>query len=509
MIDNWIAGFHAAMEPMSLLMIVVGVLAGIVIGALPGLTAVMGVAILLPFTFAMDPLPGMMMMAGLYTSAIYAGSIPAILMRVPGTPSSAASLLDGYPMARKGKSGEALSISLLSSVIGGLFGGILLALFAPMLAAVALMISQGQYFMLIFLALTMIASISEGSLLKGLLSGLLGLLIATIGTDPLTGTARLTFGIDDLRGGMDFIPVLIGLFGIAEAFNQFERRFRTDAESISKATSYKISKKSFKRMWPGVAIGSPIGFLIGALPGGTGGEVGSFISYNETRRISKDKSQFGKGDPRGLAAAETGHNSAVPGTLAPTLTMGIPGNSVAAVMIGVLTVHGLQPGPQLFTGEVSLVYGIFWGFLLVPIAVGIIGLVGIRGWGQILRIPPPLLWPGIVVMCGVGAYTIRSSVVDVFVMFLFGIIGWVMEKKNVPTIPLVIGLLVGPIAESGFRRATILEQGGFGWIFDPLTLGLLIVALLSIIVSVVRSTKLSKAAEKLEVEETKTDIEAR
>lgn len=487
MMSDWASGLTAVLAPLPLLMLVVGVLAGVVIGALPGLTAVMGVAVLLPFTFALDPLPGMMLMVGIYTSAIYAGSIPAILIRVPGTPSSAAALLDGYPMTKQGHAGRALSLSLSSSVVGGLIGGVLLAIFAPLLASVALQVGQAEYFMIALFALTIIASISEGSLLKGLLSGLLGLLIAAVGTDPLVGTARMTLGVSELRAGFDFIPILIGLFGVAEALNQFRRRFEFEGTaSTSRLGSFRIDRATRRRAWPGYAVGGPLGFLIGVLPG-TGGEVGSFVSYNETRRLSKDKSQFGKGDPRGLAAAETGHNSAVPGTLAPTLTLGIPGNAVAAVMIGVLTVHGLRPGPALFEGQPELVYGIFWGFILVPLVVGIVGLLGIKLWGQLLRVPPELLWPTILALCTVGAFAIRNSFFDVLVMYVFGIVGFFMDRAKVPTTPLVIGLLVGPIAEQGFRRATILNQGSFSWIFDPVPFVLLVLCVVSMAVSLLRS----------------------
>ena len=493
--ENWLLGIDAILSPLPLIMLVVGVVGGIVIGPLPGLPAVMGVAVLLPFTFAMDPLPGMMLMVGIYTSAIYAGSIPAILMRVPGTPSSAAAVLDGYPMAQKGKAGQGLSISLYSSLFGSLLGGIGLAISAPLLATVALKVGQAEYFMIALFALTIIASISEGSLLKGLLSGLLGLLIATVGTDPLVGTARLTFGILDLRSGLDFIPILIGLFGVAEAMHQFELRFsKTGGGSeVSSPEGFKLPAKIRKRMWPGMAMGGPIGFLIGVLPG-TGGEVGSFVSYNETRRISRDKSKFGHGDPRGLAAAETGHNSAVPGTLAPTLTLGIPGNSVAAVMIGVLTVHGLRPGPGLFEGDPSLTYGIMAGFLLVPFVLLLVGLAGIRMWGQILRIPPALLWPAILLLCTVGAFSIRSNLFDVLVMVIFGVVGYLMDKVNVPTTPLVIGLIVGPIAEQGFRRATILAEGSYSWIFQPIPFLILIACIASLAVSVVRERRGRKPA---------------
>lgn len=489
--ENWIIGLQAVLQPMPMLMLIVGVLGGVIIGALPGLTAVMAVAVLMPFTFGMDPLSGMMMMAGIYTSTIYAGSIPAVLMKVPGTPSSAAAVLDGYPMAQQGKAGQALKISLLSSFVGALFGGILLALTAPLLASIALRVSQGQYFMIALFALTVIASLSEGSLAKGLFSGVLGLFLATVGTDSLTGAARFTFGTAELRSGVDFIPILIGLFGVAEAIHQFERRFRYAGGEKMGIGSFKLPKGTIRKLIPTFGSGTIIGYLIGVLPG-TGGEVASFVSYNESRRWSKDKSSFGKGSPVGLAAAETAHNAAVSGTLVPTITLGIPGNSVAAIMIGVLTVHGLRPGPQLFEGEVELVYGILWGFIFVAFGILLVGILGIRAWGRILKIPSHLLWPAILTICVIGAFSIRSSLFDVVVMLFAGVLGYTFDRLKIPTTPMVIGLLVGPIAETGFRRATILAEGSFSWIFEPVTLTIGILSVASIILSFMRSRKISK-----------------
>lgn len=495
MIDNWMIGFEAVMQPMPLLMLLVGVIGGIVIGALPGLTAVMAVAVLMPFTFGMEPLSGMMMMVGIYTSTIYAGSIPAILMKVPGTPSSAAAVLDGYPMAQQGKAGAALKTSLLSSFVGAIVGGILLGFTAPFLASIALLVTQGQYFMIALFALTIIASLSEASLAKGLLSGALGLFLATIGTDALTGIARFTFDVPELRSGVDFIPILIGLFGVSEAIHQFERRFRYEGGKSHGIGSFKLPKGSVRKLLPTWGSGSVIGYLIGVLPG-TGGEVASFVSYNESRRWSKDKASFGKGNPIGLASAEVAHNAAVPGTLAPTLTLGIPGNSVAAVMIGVLTVHGLRPGPQLFEGSTDLVYGILWGFILVAFALLLIGLVSVRIWGQVLRIPPNLMWPAILTICVIGAYSIRSSTFDVIVMLAAGLLGYGFDRMRIPTTPLVIGLLVGPIAETGFRRATILAEGSYSWLLEPVTLTLGILSLASIAVSIGRSAKITKERQR-------------
>lgn len=507
MIDNWLIGLEAVMQPMPLLMLIIGVLGGVVIGALPGLTAVMAVAVLMPFTFGMEPLAGMMMMVGIYTSTIYAGSIPAVLMKVPGTPSSAAAVLDGYPMAQQGRAGEALKTSLMSSFVGAIVGGILLALTAPLLASIALLVTQGQYFMIALFALTVIASLSEASLAKGLLSGVLGLFLATIGTDALSGAARFTFGVAELRGGVDFIPILIGLFGVSEAIHQFERRFRYIGGTSHGIGSFRLPKGTVRRLLPTWMSGSAIGYVIGVLPG-TGGEVASFVSYNEARRWSKDKQSFGKGNPVGLAAAEVAHNSAVPGTLAPTLTLGIPGNSVAAIMIGVLTVHGLRPGPQLFEGSPDLVYGILWGFVIVAFALLLVGLVGVRMWGQILRIPPNLLWPAILTICVIGAYSIRSSIFDIVVMLAAGLLGYAFDRLRIPTTPLVIGLLVGPIAETGFRRATILAEGSFSWLLEPVTLTLGILSLASIALSIIRSRRLSRERRAAAGGETPTALEA-
>lgn len=507
MIDNWLLGLEAVIAPMPILMLFVGTLAGIVIGALPGLTAVMAVAVLMPFTFSMDPLSGMMMMCGIYTSSIYAGSIPAILMKVPGTPSSACAVLDGYPMSQQGKGGQALSVSLWSSFVGALFGGILLGFTAPLLAAIAVKVGQAEYFMLAIFALTVIASLSEEAITKGLLSGFLGLFIATVGVDALTGSARFTFGVAELRSGLDFIPILIGLFGVAEAIHQFERQFKYGLSNEKhNAGSYSIPRRILKRILPHWAYGTILGFLVGVLPG-TGGEVGSFVSYNENRRFAKDKETWGKGNPVGLASAEVAHNAAVPGTLAPTITLGIPGNSVAAIMIGVLTVHGFHPGPQLFEGSPDLVYGILWGFILVPVAILIVGLLGIRAWGQVLRIPPHLLWPAILGICTIGAYSIRSSVFDIYVMLGAGIVGYLFDKVKIPTTPLVIGLLVGPLAENGFRRATILNEGSISWILDPVPLILLVLSILSIAASIFRSHKITRKKKKSDISEERTPRE--
>lgn len=477
-------------EPM--LFLVIGVVAGIIFGAIPGLTTTMSIALLLPFTFVLDPLNGLTLLLGIYFATVYAGSVPAILLRIPGTPASAATLLDGYPLTQQGKGGQALMISLVASVAGGLVGGVMLLFFAPTLAQYALKFGPAEFFMLSVFALALIASMSEGHMVKGLLSGLLGLLIATVGIDPIGGYPRFTFGNSDLLGGLGFIPVLIGLFGVAEALTRFEAASSQQKAIPLRPGSYKLSWKEMGKLTPAALYSSLIGFVVGVLPG-TGGDIGSFVAHNEVKRVSRDKSRYGRGDLRGLTAAEAANNASVPGTIAPTLVLGIPGNSAAAVLLGALTVHGLQPGPQLFTGSGDLVYAIFWALLIIPIVMLVIGLAGIRAWGQITRIPTRYLWPAVLALSAVGAFAVRGTIVDVVVMVGAGVLGYLMIKNGFPPAPLVIGLIVGPLAETGFRRATIINGGSLQWIFQPIPLVLLIVSILTVAVALLRTWRMRRA----------------
>lgn len=492
--NDTLEGLTLLLQVKPLLFLIVGVLAGIVVGAVPGLTTTMSIALLLPFTFAFEPLEGIALLLGLYFASVYSGSIPAILLRMPGTPAAAATLLDGHPMAQQGKGGKALTVSLVSSTLGGLVGGVLLLLFAPTLAGYALEFGPAEFFMLSVFALALIASMSEGQMVKGLLSGMLGLLIATVGIDPIGGYPRFTFGNSELLAGLGFIPVLIGLFGVAEALLRFESSLTVgrSADTVGLGT-FRLTRAEMRHITPATIYSSFIGFVVGVLPG-TGGDIGSFVAHNETKRISRDKSLFGKGDMRGVAAAESANNAAVPGSIAPTLVLGIPGNSAAAVLLGALTVHGLQPGPQLLTASGDLVYAIFWALILIPLVMLVVGLMGIRVWGQITRIPTRFLWPTILAVSTVGAYAVRGTGVDVVVMVAAGILGYLMIKNGFPPAPLVIGLIVGPIAETGFRRATIINSGSYEWILQPIPMVLLVLSVLTVVTSLVRSRRLAIAA---------------
>jgi putative tricarboxylic transport membrane protein len=445
----------------------------------------MSVAVLLPFTFTLEPVPGMMLLLGIYGGALYAGSIPAILIRTPGTPSAAATLIDGHPMAQRGEAGQALSISVVASAVGGMLGVVMLGLFAPRLAEFALSFGPAEYFMLSVFALTIIASVSEGLLVKGLISGLLGLTIAMVGIDPIQAYPRFSFSIDQLSSGIQFIPVLIGLFGVAEALLQFERMHSVEGGQPSLG-GFRLSLSSLRKLSPATLGSSLIGFLVGVLPG-TGGDIGSFVAYSEVRRFSRGEKRFGQGDPRGVASAESANNASTAGALVPMLTLGIPGDSVSAILIGAITVHGLRPGPQLFSGNPELVYGIFVGFFIAYALLLVIGLAGIRLWAQTMLIPTRFLWPAVLVLSVIGSYALRTNPFDVFVMLAAGILGYLMSKGNYPVAPLVIGLIVGPIAESGFRRAMIISGGSYEWLLSPIPLVLLALIMASLAIPLWRS----------------------
>lgn len=484
--NDMLSGLELILQWQPLLFIVIGVAAGIVVGAMPGLSTTMSIAVLLPFTFIFEPLNGISLLLGIYFASVYAGSIPAILLRIPGTPASAATLLDGYPLTQQGKAGKALIVSLCASAFGGVVGGLLLIFFAPVLAQYALKFGPAEFCMLAVFAISLIASISQGSMARGLASGFLGLLIATVGLDPIGGQARFAFGSTELLAGLGFIPVLIGLFGVSEAFLRFQNAGRRDSTKALTPGSYRLPGRQLLRLLPASVYSSFIGFGVGALPG-TGGDIGAFVAHNEVKRLSRDKSKFGHGDLRGVAAAEAANNAAVPGSIAPTLILGIPGNSAAAVLVGALTVHGLRPGPQLFTASGDIVMALFWALIIIPIVMLAVGLLGIRAWGQITRIPTRYLWPCVIGLSTVGAFAVRGAIFDVAVMIAAGVLGYFMIKGGFPTAPMVIGLIVGPIAESGFRRATIISSGNLSWIFEPIPMILLIASLLTGLIPVLRS----------------------
>ncbi|WP_242620473.1 tripartite tricarboxylate transporter permease [Senegalia massiliensis] len=477
-----------------ILILLLGIISGIAIGSLPGLTATMGVALVLPITFGMEAVPGILLLIGVYFGSVYGGSLTAILINTPGTPASAATAMDGYAMSRKGLAHKALTISTLSSSIGGILSVIVLILVAPQLANFALRFSAPETFALAVFGISIISSISGKSMVKGLMAGILGLLIATIGIDPMGGFPRFTFGNMNLANGLNLIPVMIGLFAASEAFKSMEDIFSKQNLDI-KVEKVKLKWVEFKSLIITILRSAGIGTFIGMIPG-AGGDITSFVAYNEAKRFSKNKDEFGKGAMKGIAAPEAANNSVTGGAMIPLLTLGIPGDAVTAVLLGALMVQGLQPGPLLFQNNGPIVYTLFVGMLLANIFLLVIGLFGIKYFTKILLVPKSILSPIILVLCVVGSYALNNNYFDVIVMLIAGIIGYFMVKLKFPVSPVILGLILGPLMESNLRRSLLMSQGNLSIFYTrPITLVLLVLAiitLLSPIVSKVFKRKLIK-----------------
>jgi putative tricarboxylic transport membrane protein len=480
-VGHLLQGASLVFQPFALTLIVAGVLIGMTMGSLPGMTATMTVAVLVSFTFGMEPSEGMMLLLGIYGGALYAGSIPAILIRTPGTPSAAATVFDGFPLAERGFAGRAIAVATVASFVGGAVSVVLLTLLAPQIASVAIQFGSAEFFALAVFGLTIIASVSGDSLVKGLVSGLLGMLLATVGLDPVLAYPRFSFGFQTLTSGIQFIAVMIGLFGIGEGLLRYQRGI--GREEVSQELTNVIPDREDLAAIRNVTIGSSVaGAFIGAIPG-AGGDIASFVTYNEAKRWLGDAtSSFGDGDIRGVAAAESGNNASTGGALIPTLTLGIPGDSVTAILIGALMVHGIRPGPGLFQDEPALVYAIFVGFFTVYVVILILGLVGARYWARLIDFPAKYLWPAILVLSIIGSLALRGNLLDMWVALGAGVLGYLMRIEDYPLAPMVLGLILGPIAEVNLRRSLKLSGGSLDIFYsDPLTLGILILAVLSLL----------------------------
>lgn len=486
-----LSGFGALIhQPLSLLLSVLGVALGIVIGALPGLTATMGVAILLPFTFGMDPVPGLLMISGVFFGGIYGGSITAIMLNIPGTPAAAATAMDGYALTLQGKAGLALGTATISSFIGGFLSIILLVFMAPVLAGFALEFSAPETFALAVFGLSIIASIAGESLLKGLIAGFLGLLLSTVGLDPMGGFPRFTGGFNELMT-VPFIPVMIGLFAASEAFKSMaESNLLSTQKTV--ITEMIPSLKDCKRLFGTVMRSAGLGATIGAIPG-AGADIAAFVSYSEGKRFSKTPENYGKGELEAVAACEAGASACTGGALLPMLTLGIPGDAVTAVMLGALTLQGLQPGPLLFKEHGDMVYTLFAGMLFCYVVMLVLGFSSFRFIGRILQTPKSILTPTIMVLCIVGTYALNNSMFDIGIMLVAGVIGYFMQRSNFPASPVVLALIMGPMAESSFRRSLALSSGSYDFLYTrPITAGLLLVAAITLIVPLVRGFRQSR-----------------
>lgn len=491
MFEHLMSGFLTALSPLVFMYLVFGVVGGVVIGALPGLTATMGVAILLPFTFGMEATTGLIMLVGIYIGAIYGGSISAILLNTPGTPASAATCFDGYALVKKGMSTKALSTSTIASVVGGLVSCIALIMVSPFLAKFALRFSAPEYFSLALFGLTIIASISSQNFLKGIIAGVIGLLIATVGMDSITSYPRFTFDNVNLLNGLSVIPVLIGLFALSEAFNQIENLLNEKAITTAdiKIDRNYLSLKELKKVMPTMLKSGIIGTFIGSIPG-AGADIAAFVCYNEAKRSSKNSDEFGKGSLEGIAAPEAGNNGVTGGALVPLLTLGVPGDAVAAVLLGALIMQGLTPGPLLFQQNPEIVYGLFSSMILGNIILLAVGLFGIRFFSKIVEIPKAILVPTIIVLSTVGSYSMNNSMFDVGITFFFGILGYLFSKMKLPNSPIVLAVILGPMIEENFRKAILMYEGKLTFLYTrPITIVFLALTLLSIFSVIKKSRK--------------------
>lgn len=455
--------FTTSLTPVVFLYMLVGVVAGICIGALPGLTATMGVALLLPMTFGMDAAQGILMLIGIYVGAIYGGSISAVLLHTPGTPASAATAIEGYKLSQRGEAGRALGVATLGSFVGGLVSVLCLMLISPQLAKLALKFSSAEFFLLAVFGLCIIGNISGDSVEKGLMCGCLGILVATIGIDSVTSYIRFCpEGNYNFMGGISYIPIMIGLFAMSQAFENIEEIFTEEKQQI-KVTNIIPKKEDLKAILRISPITGFIGTMIGIIPG-AGADIGAFVGYNVAQGMAKEPEKFGNGSIEGICGPEGGNNGVTGGALIPMLTLGVPGDAVTAIMIGALTIQGLTPGPMLFETNKVLVYTIFIGMLVANILMCVCGFAGIRVFSKVLSVPKVILTPIIFALCIIGSFAMKNSLFDVWVMLIAGVVGYFLGKAKVPTSPAILGLILGPMAEKNFRTA-LLKSGGDPMVF--------------------------------------------
>ncbi|MCG8481371.1 MAG: tripartite tricarboxylate transporter permease [Spirochaetales bacterium] len=471
-----------------------GVTGGMAIGALPGLTATMGVAILVPFTFSLPPLPALVLLVGIYVGAIQGGSIPAVMIRTPGTPAAAATSFDGYPLSLAGRAEEALSVALFASFFGGLFGTVVLAAAAPVVSRFALRFGPAEYTTFGLFGLSMIVSISGRSLLKGCIAAVFGLILASIGLDPVSGVMRFTFGSIQLMDGLSFIPIMIGLFAISEVLKGVQD-IASRPRLVFDVKRIVPTRREIRKIIVTLLRSSVIGSFVGSLPG-AGGDIAAFISYNEAKRASKTPERFGKGEINGIAAAESANNAVCEGAMIPLLTLGIPGDSVTAVLIGAFMIQGLRPGPLLYAEEPILVHAIIIGFVLANVLNYVVALFGARLFARLVSIRRSLLLPVILLLCIVGSYGIRNAVFDIFVMLAFGVVGYLFQKRDVPLGPIVLALILGPTIERNLRRALVISDYDLSvFVTRPISLTFLVLAILSIATSIMAMNRRKNATQ--------------
>ena len=478
-------------HPFIFLYVLAGVIGGIVVGIIPGLTATMALALLVPFTFGLTPTQGMAMLMGIYCGGVYGGSTSSILIRIPGTPSAAATLMDGYPMSQKGKAGKAIVTACFSSFCGGLLGALLMTFLAPQVARFALNFGPPEYFALAALALTVVFLLSGRSALKGFIAVLTGLLISTAGIDPISGLPRFTYGSTNMLGGISFLPAIIGLFGFSQVFTEISK---LDAKPFQRAkiADMLLSRGELRKIRKVLIRSTILGVLMGILPG-IGGTAACWLGYGEAKRSSKTPEKFGTGIIEGVAAPEAANNASIGGAMIPMLSLGIPGDTATAILLGALTIHGLEPGPLLFRDHIGITYSIFMSMILANFLMLVVGVAGAKIFAEVVNINKRFLLPFICVCGVIGSYAMRYNLFDVSLSIGFGIIGYFMYLYEYPIPPLILAMIMGPMAEQNLRRSLTLSDGSFLIFFTrPLSLTLIVLTVVGSYTSISMFRKLKQ-----------------
>jgi putative tricarboxylic transport membrane protein len=492
-----INGFLAVLTPYIFLLMVFGTAVGIIFGAIPGLSATMAVALLLPATFGMSPVEGISMLIALYIGGISGGLISAILLKIPGTPASIATCWEGHPMAARGEAGKALGAGIIFSFMGMIFSILVLIFIAPPLAKIAITFGDFEYFSIAIFSLTMIASLSGKSLVKGFISGLIGMIAAVIGAAPIDGTPRFTFGNYNFMTGFNILPVLVGIFAVTEILKAAEQKVKLDAP-IGKVQNYSIKgfgftmKEFIEQQW-NMLRSSIIGTAIGILPG-VGSGTSNLMSYAIAKNQSRHPEKFGTGILDGIVASETANNATVGGAMVPLLTLGIPGDGVTAILLGALMIHDISPGPLLFTQQGDIVYGIFAALLISSIIMVIMEFFGIRIFVRLLSVPKSILFPLIIAISSIGAFAVNNRVFDIWSLLIFGLLGYAMEKFDYPLSPIVLGVILCPIAEVNLRRGLMITKGDFiPFLTRPVSALFLGLTVFIIVMTFIKNKKSQKA----------------
>ena len=480
-------GFGVAIQPINIMWVTLGGVLGTIIGMLPGLGPATGVAILLPLTFTMGPVAALITMGGVYYGAMYGGSRASILINTPGDGAAVAATFDGYPMALQGRAEQALAISAIASFIGGTVATIIMAFVAIPVSRFALKFGPAEYFMLFLFALSATASMTEGNPIKGFISMVFGLMVATIGTDPQSGVNRFTFGILELQSGIDFLIIIIAMYALGEVLKSFKNIEEGKKKMQTKFGKIWISMAEWKRCIMPIIRSSPFGFIIGALPG-AGGTMAALMSYNNEKQLSKHPEEFGKGAIEGVAAPEAANNAASVGAMIPMLALGVPGSGTTAVMMGALLMLGLQPGPTLFTTQTQIVWGLIASMFIGNIILAVVNIPLAGLLVRVLSIPPKVLYPIVLGLTFIGTYAISYTTHDFYILIIFGLIGYLMGKANIPSSPMVLAVIIGNSMEQYFRRAYKISDGDVSvFVRSPICIILLLLTIASILYPVIKS----------------------